>query len=136
MNYKKYLFIGLLLIGISLAVAACSSAPATTAAVVPPTQACPTCPTAEACPEAPACPTPVVADVPFQADWVGSAHADSTAEAFRHWDTADPKEVPTSCARCHTPTGYMDYLGADGTAAGVVDNAQPPQQWHHLHRLP
>jgi Cytochrome c7 and related cytochrome c len=125
MNYRKYLFVGLLLIGLSLAIAACSSPPATTA-VVPTPLVCPTCPTAEACPEAPACPTPVVADVPFQAAWVSSAHADSTAEAFRHWDTADPKEVPTNCAKCHTPTGYMDYLGADGTQVGVVDNAQPP----------
>lgn len=124
MNYKKYLFIGLLLIGLSLAIAACSS-PTGTAAVVPTAQACPTCPTAEACPEAPACPTPVVADVPFEQAWVNSGHADATAEAFRHWDTADPKEVPTSCAQCHTPTGYMDYLGADGSAPGVVDSAQP-----------
>ncbi len=123
MNYKKYLFIGLLLIGLSLAIAACSTPSAT--AVVQTPVACPTCPTAEACPEPTTCPTPVVADVPFQAAWVGSAHADATAAAFRHWDTADPKEVPTNCARCHTPTGYMDYLGADGTAVGVVDNAQP-----------
>jgi len=124
MNYKKYLFVGLLLIGLALAVAACSSPPTATA-VVPTPQVCPTCPTAETCPEAPACPTPVVADVPFEQAWVNSGHADATAEAFRHWDTADPKEVPTSCARCHTPTGYMDYLGADGSAVGVVDNTQP-----------
>jgi hypothetical protein len=125
MNYKTYLFVGLLLIGLGLAVAACSTPPTTTA-VVPTPQVCPTCPTAEACPEAPACSTPVVADdLPFVQAWVGSAHADSTAEAFRHWDTADPIEVPTSCARCHTPTGYMDYLGNDGSAVGVVDSAQP-----------
>ena len=124
MNYKKYLFVGLLLIGLALAIAACSSPPATTA-VVPPTQACPTCPAAPACPTAEPCPVPVVADVPFQEAWVNSPHADATAEAFRHWDEDSPKEVPTSCAKCHTPTGYMDYLGADGSAAGVVDVAQP-----------
>jgi len=124
MNYKKYLFVGLLLIGLALAVAACST-PSTATAVVPTPQVCPTCPTVEACPEAPACPTPVVADVPFEQAWVNSGHADATAEAFRHWDTADPKEVPTNCARCHTPTGYMDYLGADGSAPDVVDAAQP-----------
>src|SRR5665647_1360164 len=124
MNYKKYLFVGLLLIGLALAIAACSSPP-TTAAPVPTAVVCPTCPTPPACPEAPACPTPVVADVPFQDAWAGSPHADATAEAFRHWDTASPVEVPTSCARCHTPTGYMDYLGADGSAVGVVDKAQP-----------
>jgi hypothetical protein len=124
MNYKKYLFLGLLLIGLSLAIAACGSSP--TATTVPPTpQVCPTCPTAEACPEAPACPTPVVADVPFEQAWANSGHADAASEAFRHWDSSDPQEVPTSCAKCHTPTGYMDYLGADGSTPGVVDSAQP-----------
>ncbi len=70
---------------------------------------------------------PVVA-VPYLSDWQGSAHANANSEPFRHWDTADPVEVPTSCARCHTPTGYLDYLGADGSAVGVVDAAQPPAQ--------
>jgi len=124
MNYKKYLFIGLLLIGLSLAVAACS----TPATPCPECAACPdapACPTAPTCPEAPACPTPVVEVVPFEEEWVNSGHADSTAEAFRHWDEDSPQEVPTNCARCHTPTGYMDYLGADGSAVGVVDAAQP-----------
>ncbi len=125
MSYKKYLFIGLLLIGLALAIAACGGSP-TQAPVISPAAECPTCPTAEACPEAPACPTPVVADVPFEQQWAASPHADATAAAFRHWDTADPKEVPTSCATCHTPTGYMDFLGADGSPAGVVDKPQPP----------
>ena len=124
MNYKKYLFVGLLLIGLALAIAACSSTPTATA-VVPTVQACPTCPAPPACPTAAPCPTPVVEVVPFEEEWANSAHADETAEAFRHWDEDDPQEVPTSCARCHTPTGYMDYLGADGSAAGVVDAAQP-----------
>ncbi len=123
MNYKKYLFIGLLLIGVALAIAACSSSPATTA--VAPTQACPTCPTPPACPTAAPCPTPVVQDVPFEQAWVNSGHADATSAAFTHWNEADPKEVPNTCAKCHTPTGYMDYLGADGSAPGVVDNNQP-----------
>ena len=115
MNYKKYLFLGLLLIGLALAVAACSSS---TATPCPECAACPeapACPTAPACPEAPACPTPVVEVVPFEEAWVNSGHADATAEAFRHWDGDDPQEVPTNCAQCHTPTGYMDYLGADGS---------------------
>ncbi len=124
MNYKRYLYIGLLLIGLALAVAACSSSP-TPSVAAPTPQVCPTCPAAPACPTAQPCPTPVVADVPFQQAWVNSGHADATAEAFRHWDSADPKEVPTNCAKCHTPTGYMDFLGADGSAAGVVDNPQP-----------
>jgi hypothetical protein len=61
-------------------------------------------------------------EVPFETLWAGSGHADSTAEAFRHWDEDDPKEVPVACANCHSSYGYLDFLGADGTAAGVVDN--------------
>jgi hypothetical protein len=63
--------------------------------------------------------------VPFLADWLASPHADLSAEAFTHWNTEDPPEVPATCARCHTTPGYRDYLGADGTAAGVVDSAHP-----------
>ncbi|MBC8264563.1 MAG: hypothetical protein H8E47_10625, partial [Anaerolineales bacterium] len=55
--------------------------------------------------------------------WASSGHADAEAEAFRHWDEDDPKEVSTSCAKCHSSYGYLDFLGADGTEAGVVDNA-------------
>lgn len=57
--------------------------------------------------------------------WAGSGHADATAEAFRHWDEEDPKAVPVDCAKCHSEAGYLDFLGADGTAAGVVDNPAP-----------
>src|SRR4030042_4723487 len=123
MNYKKYLFIGLLLIGLALAVAACSSS-ATPCPECAPCPEAPTCPEAPACPEAPTCPTPVVDEVPFEEAWAASGHSDETAEAFRHWDADDPQEVPANCARCHTPTGYMDYLGEDGSAVCVVDAAQ------------
>jgi hypothetical protein len=64
------------------------------------------------------------ADVPFiEGLWNTSAHADKTAEAFKHWDDADPPAVSTSCAKCHSSTGYQDFLGADGSAAGTVDKA-------------
>ena len=125
MSYKKILFAGLLLLGLAIVLAACGAAEAT------PCPECPAaapCPTAAACPDCPApepCPEPVVADVPFEEAWVGSGHADAAAEAFRHWDEEDPQEVPTSCAKCHAPTGYMDFLGADGSEAGKVDAAQP-----------
>jgi hypothetical protein len=55
--------------------------------------------------------------------WVTSPHADVTAEAFNHWNEDDPAEVPASCAKCHSTSGYIDYVGADGTDAGVVDSA-------------
>lgn len=55
--------------------------------------------------------------------WVESPHADVTAEAFNHWNEEDPQEVPVACAKCHSTSGYIDYVGADGTEAGVVDAA-------------
>jgi hypothetical protein len=53
--------------------------------------------------------------------WAGSAHADRTAEAFVHWDQSDPVAVPKGCAKCHSEYGFMDFLGQDGSAPGVVD---------------
>jgi hypothetical protein len=69
---------------------------------------------------------PVVAAVPFQDAWAGSAHHALDTEPFKHWDTADPKEVPTSCARCHTSAGFVDYA-TDGKvdAAVSVANGNP-----------
>lgn len=63
-----------------------------------------------------------VADTPQKA-WAGSAHANAKAEAFAHWNNDDPAVVPTRCAKCHSGTGFLDFLGADGTEAGVVNNA-------------
>ncbi len=54
-----------------------------------------------------------------------SAHADSTALAFNNWN-ADG-QVPTTCARCHSSEGFVDYLGGDGSAPGVVDKPAPTQ---------
>jgi hypothetical protein len=64
-------------------------------------------------------------EIPFEALWAGSAHADAAAEAFVHWNEDSPAEVPANCARCHTTSGYRDFVGADGTAAGSVDANQP-----------
>ena len=123
---KKYvLTLGALLL-LALFLAACASPPTPTEVAPCPTAApCPDCP---APPEPPPCPEAVVDPVPYEAEWVGSAHADAEAEAFVHWNEDDPAEVPTSCAKCHSTTGYMDFLGADGTAAGTVDAAQPTGQ--------
>lgn len=51
--------------------------------------------------------------------WSNSPHARFEDEAFRHWD-ADGA-VEENCARCHSTPGYADFLGADGSEAGVVD---------------
>jgi Cytochrome c7 and related cytochrome c len=118
---SKYLILGVLLLLLGLALAACTSAP--TAAPSTPCPTAPPCPTCPTAPTPPPCPTPVVQVVPYQDAWVGSPHADTKAEAFNHWNDADPKEIPTSCAKCHSTPGFQDYVGADGSPAGVVDKA-------------
>jgi hypothetical protein len=67
----------------------------------------------------------VVDSVPHEEEWVSSPHADAEAEAFVHWNEDDPAEVPTSCAKCHSTPGMLDFLGADGSAANAVDAAAP-----------
>ena len=57
--------------------------------------------------------------------WERSGHADASSRAFTNWDNADPPLVPQNCARCHSPHGYLDFLGADGSAAGQVDGPAP-----------
>ena len=64
-------------------------------------------------------------EIPNEEAWAMSGHADAEAEAFIHWDEDDPPEVPTSCAKCHSTPGQLDFLGTDGSEAGVVDMAAP-----------
>lgn len=52
-------------------------------------------------------------------DWLRSAHADANSEAFTHFD--EEGEIPTTCARCHSRDGFIDYLGDDGSPALSVD---------------
>jgi hypothetical protein len=66
-----------------------------------------------------------VALIPFEEEWASSGHADLEAEAFTHWDEDDPAVVEAACAKCHSEGGYLDFLGVDGTEAGVVDNDAP-----------
>jgi hypothetical protein len=66
-------------------------------------------------------PTVLQSSVPFYALWSGSGHADSSAEAFSHWNEDDPAVVPTTCARCHTSAGFLDFVGADASPAGSVE---------------
>ena len=76
------------------------------------------------CPECPEidCPVPLGGEVPFEAAWASSGHADSVAEAFRHWDEEDDGLVAASCAKCHSTAGYVDFHGGDGSAAGTIEN--------------
>ncbi|MBP9500567.1 MAG: cytochrome c3 family protein [Candidatus Promineofilum sp.] len=63
--------------------------------------------------------------VPFYDEWANSGHNNAEGEPFNHWNEDDPAEVPTECARCHSSPGYIDYLGADGSTAGLVDAPAP-----------
>jgi len=72
-------------------------------------------------PEIPECPAPL--EAPFEAQWKSSGHADAAAEAFVHWDEDDPAAVAEDCAKCHSSYGYQDFLGADGSEVGVVNQA-------------
>lgn len=62
-------------------------------------------------------------EIPFIEQWSASAHADSKAEAFRHWDKDGA--VPKRCAGCHSSDGFKDFIGADGSAKGIVNSAAP-----------
>jgi hypothetical protein len=58
-------------------------------------------------------------EVPFETRWTSSGHADPCSEAFRHWD--EDGEVSTRCAKCHSTPGFMDFIGADGSSPGEVN---------------
>ena len=120
MKSKKHITIGLIFLTLTLLLAACGGEPAPAPA---PEVECPEeapCPEA-VCPEPEACPEPVVKDVPYEEAWVNSPHADSTSVAFNYWNTADPAQIPESCAKCHSAHGYLDFLGLDGSAFGEVN---------------
>lgn len=61
--------------------------------------------------------------VPNYEKWVNSGHNDKTAGAFTHWD--EDGEISANCAKCHSTPGYMDFIGADGSAPDQVDAAAP-----------
>lgn len=49
--------------------------------------------------------------------WHVSGHGDSTGEPFRHWD--DDGDISTSCARCHSSSGFIDYI-EDGSVSAAA----------------
>ncbi|MFO7661565.1 MAG: cytochrome c3 family protein [Chloroflexota bacterium] len=68
---------------------------------------------------------PSVPVIPFAEEWMTSPHNDKEAAAFTHWDEDDPPEVPVACAKCHSTPGHLDFLGADGSEALVVNDPAP-----------
>ncbi|TVQ55720.1 MAG: polyheme membrane-associated cytochrome C [Rhodobacteraceae bacterium] len=51
--------------------------------------------------------------------WLASSHADRDSRSFTYWNKDG--SVPENCAACHSEPGFIDFLGADGSAAGVVN---------------
>ncbi|MGP9819682.1 polyheme membrane-associated cytochrome C [Salinarimonas sp. NSM] len=51
--------------------------------------------------------------------WLASPHGDYHSGSFTHWNAEG--EVPVACAACHSQPGFVDFIGADGSAAGAVD---------------
>jgi predicted CXXCH cytochrome family protein len=74
---------------------------------------------------APERPQVPASEVPYYQAWLTSAHADPTAVAFNNWNKDGA--VPTTCARCHSSEGFVDYLGGDGSVPGAVDKPAPTQ---------
>ena len=52
--------------------------------------------------------------------WLASPHADSSSEAFTHWD--EDGEIPGSCAVCHSSHGIIDYINGPMSTPGVIDH--------------
>lgn len=52
-----------------------------------------------------------------------SAHADATRYGFSRWNKEGT--VAATCAGCHSTQGFLDMIGADGSAMGTVDHPVP-----------
>ena len=52
--------------------------------------------------------------------WLSSPHGNYHSPSFTYWNQEG--EVPVACAACHSETGFIDFLGADGSAPGEVNH--------------
>lgn len=122
----KHLLVGLLMMIVAVALAACGiTIPTPEATRCPESEPCMDCPAVEPCPDCPECPKPEGVLVPFEVEWANSPHNNFEDEAFRHWDEDDPAEISATCAKCHSTPGYIAFLGADGSDFGKVETAAP-----------
>ncbi len=58
-------------------------------------------------------------EIPWVQEWASSAHARANEEPFIHWNAEGA--IPPACARCHSTSGFQDFIGADGSTVGKVD---------------
>lgn len=121
---KRMLKIGLF-VSLALAAAGLLAACSGATQVAQPTSVPEKPPVAPACPTPLPCPTEVPPEpgitAPFEEVWAASPHNDLASEAFSYWNESETQEVPANCAQCHSTPGYIDFLGGDGSEAGVVD---------------
>lgn len=64
----------------------------------------------------------------IEAEWRTSAHANVESEAFKaftRWSDENSAQIPAGCAKCHSTVGYLNFLGADGSEPGTVNQAVP-----------
>lgn len=59
-------------------------------------------------------------EIPNEAEWASSGHADEQSEAFRHWD--EDGEVSGRCSKCHSATGLPFFLKEGVTASQPISN--------------
>lgn len=52
--------------------------------------------------------------------WLASPHGDYHSHSFTYWNKDG--EVPVACGACHSEPGFLDFLGADGSAPGSVES--------------
>ena len=109
-NRRSLLLFFILIAGAFLYLSACSPNPTVVNSVSNVAPSCPEC-------QELICPEPIR----YEDLWASSPHADAQAEAFTHWDEDDPKEIPTTCAKCHSMPGFIDFLGIDGSPINQVD---------------
>ncbi len=102
MSLKKILILAGLLIVTAAVLAACGGTSAT--------------PTANATPT----PTKPALQIPNEDAFLGSGHANAKAEAFNHWNSANPAVVPATCAKCHTSAGFQDFAANGKVTADVA----------------
>lgn len=50
--------------------------------------------------------------------WLNSPHGDHHSLSFTYWN--EQGSVPENCAICHSETGFLDFLGSDGSEPGSV----------------
>ncbi len=79
-----------------------------------------TAPVATQAPTTVAAPTEAPLTIPNLDVFKTSGHANDKAEAFHHWDSASPAEVPATCAKCHTSQGFQEFASTGQVTKSVA----------------